>query len=187
MIVVSVNIGQPEPLVFREHVHSSAIRKRPVTGPVEVGPLHLVGDDVADHRVHGGVEKSVYAYPREHYAPWKAELGDIPLPLGSFGENLTLEGVSEDDVRIGDVLGIGTAEFSVTRPRLPCLKLNARFQRDDMIDRMLANERSGFYLAVRKTGALQAGDAVHRLAHDPSALTVREDFRRRAHRDAEPT
>jgi MOSC domain-containing protein YiiM len=181
MKVLSVNLGQPEPLEFGGHTHRSAIRKRPVDGPVAVGPESLVGDDVADHRGHGGPQKSVYAYPREHYAPWREELGDVPLPDGAFGENLTVEGVSEGDLRIGDVLGVGTAELVVTRPRLPCLKLNARFRRDDMIDRMIANERSGFYLGVRATGTLQAGDAIRRLGGDPSAPTVRDDFRRRAH------
>ncbi|MCI4325209.1 MAG: MOSC domain-containing protein [Thermoplasmata archaeon] len=181
MKVVSVNLGRPEPLVHGTTTLRSAIRKRPVKGPVEVGAESLVGDDVADHRGHGGPQKSVYAYPREHYPFWKEELGDVPLPVGVFGENLTVEGVLEDDLRIGDVLGIGSAELVVTRPRLPCVKLNARFQRDDMIDRMLANERSGFYLGVRATGILQAGDEIRRLAEAPSALTVREDFRRRAH------
>lgn len=187
MIVLSVNLGHPEPLVFRDQTHSSAIRKHPFFGPVEVGPDSLEGDEVADRRVHGGLRKSVYAYPTEHYAAWQAELGDVKLPVGVFGENLTIEGTSEDEIRIGDVLGIGTAEFAVTQPRLPCMKLNARFQRDDMIERMLANERSGFYLTVRQTGTLQAGDEIHRLASDPSAATVRDDFRRRAHRDSEPS
>ncbi|MCI4333692.1 MAG: MOSC domain-containing protein [Thermoplasmata archaeon] len=187
MIVVSVNLGHPEPLVFRDQTHTSAIRKHPFFGPVEVGPDSLEGDEVADRRVHGGLRKSVYAYPNEHYAAWQAELGDVKLPVGVFGENLTIEGTSEDEIRLGDVLGIGTAEFAVTQPRLPCMKLNARFQRDDMIERMLANERSGFYLTVRQTGTLQAGDEIHRVATDPSAATVRDDFRRRAHRDSDPS
>jgi MOSC domain-containing protein YiiM len=184
MIVVSVNLGRPEPLEFHGHVHSSAIRKRSVSGPVEVGPESLVGDSVGDRQAHGGPQKSVYAYPVEHYAPWREELGDVELPMGSFGENLTVEGISEAVLRIGDVLGVGSAQFGVTRPRLPCLKLNARFQRDDMIDRMLANERSGFYLTVRRTGTLRAGDRVDLLSTDPAAPSVRDDFRRRARRDS---
>jgi MOSC domain-containing protein YiiM len=187
MIVVSVNVGQPEPLVYREHTHTSAIRKRPVSGPVEVGPESLVGDAVGDRQVHGGPQKAVYAYPVEHYDPWRAELGEVELPFGSFGENLTIEGVLEHDVRIGDVLGVGTAEFGVSRPRFPCLKLNARFQREDMISRMLSNERSGFYLTVRRTGTLRAGDRIRRVATDQNAPSVRDDFRRRAHKDDPPS
>jgi MOSC domain-containing protein YiiM len=140
-----------------------------------------VGDDVADHRGHGGPQKSVYAYPHEHYPLWTVELGDAPLPVGVFGENLTVEGLSEEAVRIGDVLGIGSAELVVKRPRMPCVKLNARFERDDMIDRMLANGRSGFYLGVRATGSLRAGDEIRLVDRLPAAPTVLEDFRRRAH------
>jgi MOSC domain-containing protein YiiM len=180
MRVRSVNVGLPEPLVVGGQPAKSAIRKRPVVGPVEVEDGHLAGDASADRRVHGTPEKAVYAYPTEHYEPWRTELGVAALPWGSFGENLSLEGAREDEVRIGDVLGIGTARFTVTRPRLPCVKLNARFERDDMMTRMLANARSGFYLAIRAKGVLAAGDEVRQLATDTSAPTVLADFRRRA-------
>lgn len=182
MIVVSVNVGRPDWIEYRDQSHRTAIRKRPVDGPVEVGPESLVGDDVADHQSHGGPRKSVYAYPTEHYPPWTEELAVGEIPIGAFGENLTVRGASEDEIRIGDVLAIGSAEFAVTQPRLPCFKLNARFQREDMIDRMLRNERSGFYLTVRRTGSLRAGEEIRRIGTDPSAPSVREDFRRRAHR-----
>ncbi|MCI4355550.1 MAG: MOSC domain-containing protein [Thermoplasmata archaeon] len=181
MRVVSVNVGLAEPLVVGGRPSTSAIRKRPVLGSVAVGKERLAGDDCADRRVHGGPDKAVYAYPTEHYDPWRTELGISELPWGTFGENLSLEGAHEDAIRIGDLLGIGTAELAVTRPRLPCAKLNARFARDDMTTRMLANARSGFYLAIRSTGRIMAGDEVRVLVSDPAAPTVLADFRRRAH------
>ena len=181
MRVRSVNVGLPEPIVVGGRPTTSAIRKRPVRGPVEVEDGHLAGDACADRRVHGGPDKAVYAYPTEHYDPWRAELGVTELPWGSFGENLSVEGAREDEIRIGDLLGIGTAELIVTRPRLPCSKLIARFERDDMATLMLANGRSGFYLAIRTRGRITAGDEVRRLATNPEAPTVLADFQRRAH------
>ena len=181
MRVRSVNVGLAAPLVVGGRQSTSAIRKRPVEGPVEVEEGRLAGDECADRRVHGGPDKAVYAYPTEHYDPWRTELGVSELPWGSFGENLSVEGAREDEIRIGDVLRIGTAELTVTRPRLPCAKLNARFEREDMTSRMLANARSGFYMAIRATGRVAAGDEVRRLATNPAAPTVLADFRRRAH------
>ena len=181
MRVVSVNVGRAAPLLVRGRPTPSAIRKRPVEGPVAVEAEHLAGDESADRRVHGGPRKAVYAYPSEHYPAWRSELDLDDLPFGSFGENLTIEGLLEDGVRIGDVLEVGTAEFAVTQPRLPCSKLIARFEREDMAERMLANGRSGFYLTVRRTGTLRAGDPIRRSHSDTTVPSVLDDFRRRAH------
>ena len=181
MKVLSVNVGRAVPLQAGDRVVPSAIRKTPVGGPVRVETDHLEGDESADRRVHGGPLKAVYAYPAEHYGPWRAELGVATLPMGSFGENLTLEGLLEATTRIGDVLAIGSAELAVTRARLPCFKLEAHFGRNDLAERMLANGRSGFYLTVRRRGTLAAGDEVRIILSDPSAPSVLDDFRRRAH------
>lgn len=174
MRVLSVNVGLPREAEWRNEPVTTAIHKAPVSGPVQVRRLNLDGDRQADLSVHGGPDKAVYVYPSEHYPYWRGELPDADLPWGAFGENLTVEGISETYLRVGDVLRIGTAEFIVTQPRLPCYKLNVRFQRPDMVKRFLRSGRTGFYLAVIKEGKLAAGDEIERVPTDRSAVTIPE-------------
>jgi MOSC domain-containing protein YiiM len=151
---------------------TTAIFKEPASGRVAVRRLNLEGDGQADLAVHGGTDKAVYVYPAEHYANWRRELPDVELPWGMFGENLSVEGLREDDVHVGDRLRVGSAEVVVTQPRLPCYKLGVRFGRDDIVRRFLASGRTGFYLAVAREGDVGAGDPVEILARDPWGLTV---------------
>jgi MOSC domain-containing protein YiiM len=174
MRVLSVNVGLPREVEWRNEVVATAIHKAPVAGPVEVRRLNLVGDRQADLSVHGGPDKAVYVYPSEHYAFWRDELPAVALPWGAFGETLTVEGLSETELRVGDELRIGTAEFIVTQPRLPCYKLNVRFQRPDMVKRFLRSGRTGFYLAVLREGHIAAGDTVAVIPTDRSAIGVTE-------------
>src|SRR5439155_20061305 len=111
---------------------ATGIYKVPITGSVRVRTLNLDGDRQADLTVNGGSGKAVYAFPSEHYPFWQRVLGQ-DLPWGAFGENLTIEGFSEETSSVGDQLGIGTATFVITQPRLPCFKLAAKFQRDKII------------------------------------------------------
>ncbi len=174
MKVLSVNVGLPREVEWRAETVETAIFKAPVSGRVAVTRLNLAGDRQADLSVHGGFDKAVYAYPSEHYAYWRKELPRTALPWGAFGENLTVEGLSEAGMRVGDILRIGSTELVVTQPRLPCYKLNARFQRPDMVKRFLRSRRTGFYLAVVKEGHLAAGDPIELVTTDPSAIRVIE-------------
>jgi MOSC domain-containing protein YiiM len=138
---------------------------------LRVTTLNVEGDAQSDLTVHGGVDKAVYVYPSEHYEPWRQELPGIDLPWAVFGENLTTEGLLED-VRIGDRFRIGSAEFVVTQPRLPCYKLGIRFGRPDILKRMLQSGRTGFYCAVTTEGEVGPGDAIERIARATEGLTV---------------
>jgi MOSC domain-containing protein YiiM len=170
--VVSLNVGRPREVEWHGRTVRTSIWKEPAAGRRRVERLNVEGDEQADLSVHGGEDKAVYAYPSEHYAVWAKELPGAALPWGAFGENLTTEGLLEDGVRIGDRLRVGTAELQVTQPRLPCYKLGLRFGRDDMVKRFLASGRSGFYLAVRAAGEVEAGDAIVLAAADPHGVTV---------------
>ena len=119
---------------------------------LRVNTLNFEGDEQSDLTVHGGIEKAVYAYPSEHYAYWRNELVGADLPMGVFGENLTTEGLLESEVRIGSRFRIGSAEFVVTQPRMPCYKLGLRIGPPDMVKRFLQSGRSGFYFAVTREG-----------------------------------
>jgi MOSC domain-containing protein YiiM len=174
MQVISINVGLPREVEWREEMVRTSIFKKPVTGRVRVDRLNIEGDRQSDLTVHGGVDKAVYVYPSEHYEFWRNELPDFDLPWGAFGENLTTLGLSEDAVRLGDRFGIGSAEFVVTQPRMPCFKLTIRFGRADMIKRFYRSGRSGFYLAVAKEGELGAGDEISLLHRDAEAITIAE-------------
>src|SRR6185295_3063659 len=134
MNIISVNVGLPRELRIGERAVATGIFKAPVAGPVRVRTLNLDGDRQADLSVHGGIDKAVYVYPFEHYAFWRKEL-DRDLSYAAFGENLTIEGLTENEVCLGDRLGIGTAVFAVSQARLPCFKLAAKLQREDIVKR----------------------------------------------------
>jgi MOSC domain-containing protein YiiM len=174
MQVISINVGLPREVEWRDGIIRTSIFKQPVTGRVHVDRLNIEGDRQSDLTVHGGVDKAVYVYPSEHYDFWRKELPDFDLPWGAFGENLTTTGLTEDAVRIGDRLGIGSAELVVTQPRMPCFKLTIRFGRADMIKRFYRSGRSGFYLAVAKEGEIGAGDEISLLNRDAEAITIAE-------------
>lgn len=181
--VRSVNVAQPATLHRGGVSLTTSIFKRPVTGRVKVEWTHLEGDRQANPSVHGGTSKAVYAYPADHYPFWAGELPGTELPWGSFGENLTTDGLLESEIRIGDTLQIGTSRLRVTAPRFPCRNLNFRFEREDMVRRFSESGRSGFYLSVVQPGELGAGDTVS--VEPGEGPTVRSVFLERLKRDAE--
>jgi MOSC domain-containing protein YiiM len=172
MKLISLNVAIPRSVVWKGHEVRTGIFKTPVEGPVMLRRLDLDGDRQADLTVHGGPAKAVYAYPSEHYPLWKDELDGRDLPWGMFGENLTTEGMREDTVNIGDQFRIGEAIVMITQPRSPCYKLALKFDRDDMLKRMLQNGRSGFYFSVVQPGLVSAGDAIERISENPERISV---------------
>ena len=176
--LVTVNVAGPEVIGrHRGHPILSAIRKRPVPGPVlRLDDLNLEGDRQADLRVHGGPDKAVYAYPSEHFAAWSEELGQ-PLGPGAFGENLTTAGVVESEVGIGDVWVWGEARLQVAQPRWPCFKLALHRATGDMASRFRARGRTGWYLRVLRTGNVPVGGPILVERRDPSGVTVLDAHR----------
>ena len=172
MRLVSVNVGLPREVTHKGKTITTGIFKEPARGRVALRTLNLEGDKQADVSVHGGPSKAVYAYPIEHYEYWRAELPDVHLPPGMFGENFTTEGLLEDEVNIGDRFRIGSAEVMVTEPRLPCYKLAAKFGRDDIIKRFLQSGRTGFYFAVLQEGEVGTGDDLELIRRDEHGITV---------------
>jgi MOSC domain-containing protein YiiM len=173
--VISVNVGLPREIESGGRMVRTGIFKQPVEGSVRIRDVNLDGDRQADLTVHGGPAKAVYAYPAEHYPFWHGELPDTPLPWGSFGENLTVEGLPlEHQIGIGDRLRIGTAELVVTQPRLPCFKLGIRFGRADIVKRFLDAGRTGYYFAVAVPGEVAAGDEAEVIDTDPARFTIAE-------------
>jgi MOSC domain-containing protein YiiM len=172
MRVISVNVGQPREVEWKGRRVLTGIFKEPVAGPVALRARNLDGDRQADLTVHGGPDKAVYVYPREHYNYWRRELPKMDLPWGMFGENLTVEGLNEETTSIGDRFRIGSAEVIVTQPRMPCYKLGLKFGRDDILKRFLASERTGLYLRMLTEGEVAAGDTITLLSRDPAGVHV---------------
>ncbi len=160
----------------------SGICKRPVAGPVAVRLMGLQGDEQADLSVHGGVSKAVYAYPHEHYAFWQtvraqagvAAWGDLLAP-GALGENLTLQGLLETDLFVGDQLRLPNCLLAVSEPRFPCFKLNAALGFKHAVKMMSQSGYCGSYLVVLEAGTVSAGDAIE-LLPGPRDVNIRELF-----------
>jgi MOSC domain-containing protein YiiM len=172
MQLISVNVGLPREVVWRNMTISTGIFKYPVAGRVRLRKLNLDGDKNVDLAVHGGPDRPVYAYPAEHYEYWKRELGKDDLPWGSFGENFTTTGLLETGVHIGDQFRIGTALLAVSQPRMPCYKLGIRFGDPLMPKRFMDGGTSGFYMTVLEQGEVGAGDPIELVAEDERRITV---------------
>jgi MOSC domain-containing protein YiiM len=177
MKVLAVSVGEPREIVVDDRLVRTSIFKSPVTGRIPIRNNNLAGDAQSDLSVHGGPAKAVYAYPHEHYAFWREQLPDLDLQPGHFGENLTIQGLLEQSVHVGDRLKIGSAELVVTQPRLPCYKLGIRFDRADMVKRFLASRRTGFYLSVAFEGVVGTGDTIEILERHPAAVSIPELLR----------
>jgi len=157
--VVSVNVGGVRTVEWHGRAVTTGIWKAPVDGRVAVRGVNLVGDDQADRRVHGGPDKAVYAYAVEDYAWWSRELGR-ELEPGTFGENLTVEGVDLSALVIGTRWFVGTTELEVSQPRQPCFKLGIRMGDAAFVDRFDDAARFGAYLRIVREGDVGAGDEV---------------------------
>ena len=172
--LVSVNVGLPRPIGTDRSGEPilSGIVKTPVTADtLRLDPLNLEGDRQADLAVHGGPDKAVYAYPSEHLPRWNEELG-VTFGPGTFGENLTVAGWLEEDVRIGDVWAWGNAFLQVSQPRSPCYKLATVTGRPDLPKRLTRNGRTGWYLRVLQPGNVSTAGPIHVVDRHPAGLTV---------------
>lgn len=183
--ILSVNLAAATPMVIDGRTVLTGIRKQPVAGAVAVGPLGLAGDEQADHTVHGGLKKAVYAYPQQHYAFWqtvraqaRVAPADAVLPPGSLGENLTIEGLDEGRLWVGDRLRLPGCELVVSEPRHPCFKFNAVMGFNQAAKLMWQSGYCGSYLAVLVPGTLRAGDEIE-LIPGPRQVGLQALFRAR--------
>lgn len=148
----------------------SAIFKEPVAGSLRLGRLGLEGDEVADHRHHGGPDQAVLGYASEHYPAWRAE--GLDAGPGAFGENLLFEGLLDAEVCIGDTWAVGGATLQVSHPRQPCGTLARRFAKGDVVARVWDTARGGWYFRVLSEGPVAAGAAVALLERPNPGWTV---------------
>lgn len=173
--VLGLQVGRPASLAWRSKIVTTAIVKHAVAGPVALRRDGFEGDQQGDLRSHGGADKAVCCYPLEHMPEWERRLG-LHLEPGAFGENLSVAGLPEDRIHIGDVLAAGSATVQISQPRPPCYKLAALWDRPRLPGLMAKSGSSGYYLRVVSEGHVAPGDTLE-LLERTSAVSVREVLR----------
>ena len=172
--LLAVNVGLPRDIDWRGRVVHTAIWKRPVPGRCRVGRLNLEGDGQGDLAGHGGEHRAVYVYQIEAYRHWQERLGRSDFTYGQFGENLTVEGLPDDEVCIGDRYQIGSAQFEVTQPRVTCYRVGIRMDEPRMPALLTSSGKPGFYFRVVQEGEVGAGDAIVKVGEEQTRMTVAE-------------
>ena len=173
-VIVSVNVGLPRDVAWQGKTVRTAIWKRPAIGRTFAGRLNLEGDGQADLAGHGGEQRALMVYQLESYRYWANYLGRSDLVPGSFGENLTVEGLSDNTVCIGDRFRIGGVVVEVSQPRVTCYKVGIRLDHPEMPALLVAYRRPGFYFRVIQPGEIGAGDPIVKLSDGPERMTVAE-------------
>ena len=172
--LLSVNVGLPKEVSWRGKTVFTGVFKDPVSGPRRVGKLNVDGDGQGDLAGHGGEQRAVFVYQIDSYRYWERELGRSDFVHGQFGENFTVEGLSDDEVCIGDRYRIGTALFEVTQPRVTCYRVGIRMNDPRIPALLVSHRRPGFYFRVLEEGEVQAGDEIFKVASGPEQMTVAE-------------
>jgi ferredoxin-NADP reductase/MOSC domain-containing protein YiiM len=170
--LVSVNVGRPRDIQWEGRTVRTAVWKNPVAGPAMVRQGNIDGDEQADKNGHGGEHRAVFVYQLDSYRYWSDHLGRDDFEHGQFGENFTVEGLSDGEVCIGDRYRIGEALFEVTQPRVTCFRVGIRMNQPDMPSLLVAHHRPGFYLRVLTEGTVQSGQAIERVAVGPEQVSV---------------
>src|ERR1700755_2498512 len=172
--LLSVNVGLPRDIAWKGRTVHTGIWKEPVAGRCKVGRLNLAGDGQGDLAGHGGEHRAVFVYQIESYGYWQEQLKRTDFVHGQFGENFTIEGLSDDTVCIGDRFEIGSALFEVTQPRTTCYRVGIRMQEPRMAALLTASGRPGFYFRVLREGEVGAGDTITKVGEAAERMTVAE-------------
>lgn len=170
----SVNTGLPREIEWKKKKILTGIFKYPTDLTLRVTQTGIEGDGQADLIHHGGIDKAVYAYPVEHYDYWKQFLRRDNLEMGAFGENLTIEGLMDSQIRMGDYYQFGTVILMAVQPRMPCSKLGLRFNDVAMTRHFARARRNGFYFRVIQEGILKKGDAIQMVKKSEFNITIQD-------------
>ena len=172
--LVSVNVGMPKNVAWQGKQVYTGVYKSPVKGRRRVAKLNIEGDGQGDRAGHGGEQRAVFVYQLESYRYWERELGRNDFVHGQFGENLTVEGLADDEVCIGDRYQIGSAVFEVTQPRVTCYRVGIRMNDPRIPALLVSHHRPGFYFRVLQEGEVQASDEIVKLASGPEGMPIAE-------------
>lgn len=176
MQIISTNIAQPRTIEWRGQLVQTGIYKYAVDAPLFLGKEDVEYDHVMDRRFHGGVDKACYLYSADHYPVWQSKYPDQDWKWGMFGENLTVSGLNESEIRIGDRYQIGEAEVQVSQPRQPCFKLGVRFGDQSVVSDFRELPYPGVYVRVIKPGYLRKDNEMILIERNPNSLSVSQVF-----------
>lgn len=176
MKVISTNIGESRTISWQGKEVQTGIYKFPVETPIYLGSDDVVGDHVIDRRYHGGADKACYLYSQDHYSYWNELYPALDWQWGMFGENLTIAGLDEAEVRIGDVFRLGQTVVRATQPRQPCFKLGVRFGSPEAVRQFVDFGNAGVYLKVLEPGFVKTGDTMELLESNPDSFSLRQVF-----------
>lgn len=171
-----MNIGKRKLIKYRGNEIYTGIYKYPVNEAIMLGVTDVAGDEVIDRKYHGGTDKACYLYGANHYNFWKKELPKLDWHFGMFGENITVDGLVESCIRIGDVFKLGTAVVQVTQPRQPCYKLGIRLENPKAVKQFVKAELPGVYLRIIEAGEVKRGDTMELISSNVENHSVREIF-----------
>jgi len=174
MKVIATNIANPTSIFWNGKEEITGIFKFPVSAPITLDKDAVVNDTIANREVHGGEHKSCYLFSSDHYPYWKEKYPGLNWDWGMFGENLSVEGLDEDGLRIGDIFKIGSAVVQVSQPREPCYKLGIRFGSQRILKQFIAHAHPGTYVRLLQKGQVAAGDVLELVKKSSNSLTVRQ-------------
>ncbi|MDZ4677797.1 MAG: MOSC domain-containing protein [Oligoflexia bacterium] len=176
MKILSIQVGTPKTITYRDHEITTGIFKSPINTPVKLCRLNLESDGQADLKVHGGVDKALYAYSHDAYGWWEKNRPQDKYEFGAFGENLTIDHLPEDKIYIGDTFEIGKAIVQVSQPRFPCSKLVAKFNDPSILKTFNKSNRPGVYFRVLKEGIIEAGEILTLISQEEILVSIEELF-----------
>ncbi|USD25615.1 MOSC domain-containing protein [Flagellimonas marinaquae] len=177
MKIISTNLGNPTKIVWNGKETTTGIYKFPVDQPILLESTDVKGDSVIDRKHHGGIYKAAYLFSADRYAYWKEKYPDLEWNWGMFGENLTIQGLDESQIRIGSIYRLGTALVQITQPREPCYKLGIRFKDQNMIKQFIDQGFPGTYVRVLESGTVKTGDSIELSKASETPLTVQEFYK----------
>lgn len=175
MKIISTNIGEARTVNWHGKEVVTGIFKYPVDEPIFLGIEDVENDNVVDRKYHGGIDKACYLYSANRYKYWETLYPDLELTWGMFGENLTVEGLFESEIALGDIFKIGEAVIQATQPRQPCFKLDIRFNSSELVKKFIHSGYSGVYIRVLEKGFVKTGDSME-LLEKKDALSIKKIY-----------
>lgn len=176
MQIISTNIGVPTRILWNGNAELTGIFKYPVAEALFLGKTDVSKDTVIDRVHHAGINKACYLFSADQYAYWKALYPNLEWDWGMFGENLTVAGLDESQIRIGDIYRIGTALVQISQPREPCYKLGVRFGTQEILRQFIERNHPGTYVRILEEGTVQKGDRVELQQRSNNSLTVQQFY-----------
>lgn len=176
MKVISTNLGKPTTFQWNGKEEQTGIFKYPTDDPLFLGTTDVQNDTVIDRKHHGGENKACYLFSADQYPYWKKLYPNLNWDWGMFGENITIDSLNEDELRIGDIYKLGTALVEITQPREPCYKLGIRFENQQVIKQFVQHKYPGTYIKILETGSVKKGDTMDLTWQSKSTLTINQYY-----------